>query len=53
MHHRLMDYTNGHNVFDRNQGGFRPGHSTIGTVSELVDDISLNINNPEDTLVPL
>ena len=51
MHRRLMDYTNGHNLLNENQGGFRPGHSTIETVNELVDDIALNINNLEDTLV--
>ena len=51
MHRRLMDYTNGHNLLSENQGGFRPGHSTIETVNELVDDIALNINNLEDTLV--
>ena len=51
MHRRLMDYTNGHNLLNENQGGFRPGHATIETGNELVDDIALNINNLEDTLV--
>ena len=51
IHKRLLVFVEEQNILDDRQGGFRPGHSTIQTISEFTDDIALNINNNCSTLV--
>ena len=51
VHKRLITFVEDQHILDERQGGFRPGHSTIQTISELTDNIALNINNTLSTLV--
>ena len=45
MHSRMMDFLDHNNLLDKRQGGFRPGHSTIDTISYFTNDLFSAINN--------
>ena len=51
MQTKLSEYLEQNKLLNEFQGGFRKGHSTIGTVADLTDDILLNINDNKCTLV--
>ena len=51
VHTKLSEYLEQNKLLNEFQGGFRTGHSTIGTVADLTDDILLNINDNKCTLV--
>ena len=46
----LMGYLESNNILDEKQGGFRAGHSTIGTVSYFTDEIYRGLNDRDFTL---
>ena len=50
IHSRLTEFYTMHNVLTDNQDGFRKGRSTIDTIANFTDDISLNINKGECTI---
>ena len=50
MHTHLSKYIEDNGLLSNKQGGFRKGRSTISTVAELTDDISLGVNNREYTI---
>lgn len=45
VHHDLITCLERHDLLTRSQFGFRPGLSTSDAITELVDDIGLNINS--------
>ena len=51
MHTKLSEYLEQIKLLSEFQGGFRKGHSTIGTVADLTNDILLNINDNKCTVV--
>ena len=51
MHEKLLNYVERYNLLNPNQGGFRPGYSTVETIGELTDGIAYNTNTLKDTLV--
>ena len=50
IHSRLTEFYSIHNILTDNQDGFRKGRSTIDTIANFTDDISVNINKGECTL---
>ena len=50
IHSRLTEFYSIHNILTGNQDGFRKGRSTIDTIANFTDDISVNINKGECTL---
>ena len=53
VNNRLMNYLETNELLDKNQGGFRSGHSTIDTVAYFTDSIYKGLNNREYTLSTL
>ena len=50
VHTRMYNYLKLNNLLNKDQGGFRPGHSTTGTVAQFTDDIMLELNKNNCTL---
>ena len=50
VHNRVSSYLNENDLLNEGQNGFRKGRSTIGTVAEFTDDVSLGINNKNYSL---
>ena len=48
---RLKDYIHNNNILTGNQHGFRKEHSTISSVTTLLDNIYSNLNRYEDTFL--
>ena len=51
VHQKLIVFIESHQILNCNQGGFRSGHSSIESVTELVDDIAFSNNRNLSTLV--
>ena len=45
VHNRIYSHLENTNLLDPNQGGFRKKHSTIGTISQLTNEIFEGMNN--------
>ena len=50
IHTNLMPFLTENNLICDQQGGFRPGHSTIKKIADLTDDIYNAMNNKEVTV---
>ena len=50
VHNKLVAFFDENNILDPNQGGFRKGHSTINTISNLTNDIFNGINSGNLTM---
>ena len=50
VHKCVYGYLNDNNLLEKNQGGFRPNHSTIGTVALHIDEIARNMNSKKYTI---
>ena len=51
IHAQTYQYLEDNNILNSNQGGFRPGHSTISTVARLADIITQNTDMNQATIV--
>ena len=51
VHQKLIVFIESHQILNCNQGGFRSGHSSIESATELVDDIAFSNNRNLSTLV--
>ena len=49
-HKHIFNFINHHNILTPHQGGFRPGKSTINTLSSFTDDIAKNSNIAKPTV---
>ena len=49
-HNRIYTHCNDNNLLDKNQGGFRPKHSTTSTTSFFINDLYSAMNNNEITI---
>ena len=49
-HKHMFNFINHHNILTGNQGGFRPGRSTIDTLASFTDDIARNLNVAKPTI---
>ena len=50
VHKHIFNFINHHNILTPHQGGFRPGRSTINTLSSFTDDIAKNLNIAKPTV---
>ena len=50
VHNRVYGYLQKDDVLTSKQGGFRPGHSTVDTLSRFTDELLRNVNVAIDTL---
>ena len=49
VHKRIYTFCEDNDLLDLKQGGFRPGHSTVSTISLFLNDIYASLNNNEVT----
>ena len=50
VHKRLYEHLTEHDLLDKRQGGFRPGHSTVKTCAYFTEDLYIANNNNEVTI---
>lgn len=53
VNRRLLSHLHKHNLLNRFQSGFRPGHSTVTALVKVTDDIRFNIENKKLTVLVL
>jgi hypothetical protein len=53
MYEQMVNYVGRNGLISSFQSGFRPGHSTATAVARVSDDICLNIESNQSTILVL